>query len=151
MTLSAATPDPRSAPYLDLSDPAFSIRSPAVQTARAASWFARTPYGLAVLRYDDVQRLLRHPKLRQGSHLWPKHNDVTGTFATWWTSMLLCQEGETHARQRRMANPAFSPKLIADLLPTFQALANRLIDRFATAGECDFVAEFAEPYVFHPG
>ena len=135
------------APYLDVADPAFSIRSAEVKAARAASWFARTPYGLAVLRYDEVQKMLRHPKLRQGSHLWPQHNGVTtGKFATWWCNMLLCQEGDTHARLRRMANPAFSPKLIADLQPTFQALANRLIDSFIDRGECEFIAEFTEPY-----
>jgi cytochrome P450 len=134
-------------PYLDVADPTFSIRSEAVRDARARSWYARTPYGLAVLRYDEVQKLLRHPKLRQGSHLWPQHNGVTtGKFATWWCNMLLCQEGESHARLRRMANPAFSPKLIADLQPKFQALANRLIDRFHDRGECDFIAEFTEPY-----
>jgi cytochrome P450 len=134
-------------PYLDVADPGFSIRSQAVRDARDRSWYARTPYGIAVLRYDEVQKLLRHPKLRQGSHLWPQHNGVTtGKFATWWCNMLLCQEGETHARLRRMANPAFSPKLIADLQPKFQALANRLIDRFYDRGECDFVAEFTEPY-----
>lgn len=43
------------APYLDVADPTFSIRSQAVAAARAQSWFARTPYGLAVLRYDEVQ------------------------------------------------------------------------------------------------
>ncbi len=40
------------APYLDVADPAFSIRSAEVKAARAQSWFARTPYGIAVLRYD---------------------------------------------------------------------------------------------------
>jgi len=30
-------------PYLDVSDPAFSIRSEAVARARDASWCARTP------------------------------------------------------------------------------------------------------------
>lgn len=135
------------APYLDVADPAFSIRSAEVKAARAQSWFARTPYGIAVLRYDEVQKMLRHPKLRQGSHLWPQHNGVTsGTFARWWCDMLLCVEGDTHARLRRMANPAFSPKLIADLQPKFQALANRLIDAFIDKGECDFIAEFTEPY-----
>jgi len=133
-------------PYLDVADPDFSIRSDTVRQARAQSWYARTPYGLAVLRYDDVQKLLRHPKLRQGSYLWPKHNDVEGRFATWWMSMLLSQEGETHARLRRMANPAFSPRLIASLQPKFLALANKLIDGFAAKGECDFIAEFSEPY-----
>jgi len=135
------------APYLDVADPAFSIRSQAVKDARSQSWFARTPYGIAVLRYDEVQKMLRHPKLRQGSHLWPQHNGVTtGKFATWWCNMLLCVEGDTHARLRRMANPAFSPKLIADLQPKFQVLANRLIDQFHARGSCDFIAEFTEPY-----
>lgn len=135
------------APYLDVADPAFSIRSQAVKDARSLSWFARTPYGIAVLRYDEVQKMLRHPKLRQGSHLWPQHNGVTtGKFATWWCNMLLCVEGDTHARLRRMANPAFSPKLIADLQPKFQVLANRLIDQFHARGSCDFIAEFTEPY-----
>jgi len=93
-----------------------------------------------------VQKLLRHPKLRQGSYRWPSHNGVTGLFARWWESMLLSQEGTTHARLRRMANPAFSPKLIGTLQPKFIALANRLIDGFADKGECDFIAEFTEPY-----
>lgn len=135
------------APFLDVADPSFSIRSQAVREARARSWFARTPYGIAVLRYDEVHKLLRHPKLRQGSHLWPQHNGVTtGRFARWWCNMLLCVEGETHARLRRMANPAFSPKLIAELQPRFQALANRLIDAFIDRGECEFIGEFCEPY-----
>lgn len=133
-------------PFLNVADPAFSVRSQAVLDARSASWCARTPYGLAVLRYDDVQKLLRHPKLRQGSYRWPEMNGVTGLFARWWSSMLLSQEGEPHARLRRMANPAFSPKLIGALQPKFQALANRLIDGFARRGECDFIAEFTEPY-----
>ncbi len=133
-------------PFLDVADPKFSIRSQAVLDARDASWCARTSYGLAALRYDDVQKLLRHPKLRQGSYRWPAHNGVTGLFARWWEAMLLSQEGDTHARLRRMANPAFSPKLISSLIPKFQALANMLIDQFAAKGECDFIADFTEPY-----
>lgn len=133
-------------PYLDVADPGFSIRSAAVAAAREASWVARTNYGLAVLRYDDVQKMLRHPKLRQGSYRWPALNDVTGDFARWWESMLLSQEGDNHARLRRMANPAFSPKLITSLAPKFTELANMLIDDFAPKGKCDFIAEFTEPY-----
>lgn len=133
-------------PWLDLADPAFSIRSHEVMAAREQAWVARTPYGLAVLRYDDVQKLLRHPKLRQGSYRWPALNNVTGHFARWWESMLLSQEGDNHARLRRMANPAFSPKLITTLAPRFTELATMLIDRFAAKGECDFIADFTEPY-----
>lgn len=133
-------------PYLDFADPSFSIRSQDVREARAKSWYARTPYGLAVLRYDDMQKLLRHPDLRQGSYQWPEHNKVTGKFADWWIRMLLNRVGEDHARLRRLANPAFSPKLITSLQPKFFALANELIDGFAAKGRCEFMAEFSEPY-----
>jgi hypothetical protein len=60
-------------PFLKLSDPKFSIRSREVRKA-----------GIAVLRYDDVGKLLRDPRLRQGSYAWPAHNDVTGIFADWY-------------------------------------------------------------------
>lgn len=133
-------------PFLNLSDPSFSIRSPAVRAARDQSWCARTPYGLAVLRYEEVGKLLRDPRLRQGSYAWPAHNQATGRFAEWWLAMLLNRIGEDHARLRRLANPAFSPKLIGALKPKFEALAHELIDGFAKRGHCDFMAEFSEPY-----
>jgi len=37
------------APFLDVADPGFSVRSAEVHQAREASWYARTSYGLAVL------------------------------------------------------------------------------------------------------
>ena len=133
-------------PYLDMTDPNFSIRSDDVNAAREASWCARTNYGLAVLRYDEVHKLMRVARLRQGSYAWPKLNGVTGHFANWWENMLLSQEGANHARLRRLANPAFSPKLVISLRPAFAALANELIDNFVEKGSCEFMADFAEPY-----
>jgi cytochrome P450 len=132
--------------YLDIADPAFSIRSKAVRDAREANWYARTPYGLAILRYAEVGALLRDPRLRQGSHKWPALNDATGLFADWWVRMLLNRVGGDHARLRRLANPAFSPKLIGALQPKFEAIANDLIDGFARRDRCEFMAEFSEPY-----
>lgn len=135
-----------SLPYLDISDANFSIRSSEVLAAREAHWCARTNYGLAVLRYDEVHKLMRDARLRQGSYAWPALNGVSGHFAGWWSRMLLSQEGANHARLRRLANPAFSPKLVIGLRPKFAALAHELIDAFIERGECEFMAEFAEPY-----
>ena len=134
------------APFLDVADPSFSIRSQAVIDAREQSWFAKTSYGIAVLRYDEVNALIRDQRLRQGSYAWPAHNNATGSFADWWMRMLLSKEGADHSRLRRLANPAFSPKLVRQLTPAFQDSANSLIDAFIGAGECDFVTQFAEPY-----
>ena len=138
---------PDAVPYFDISDPSFSITSAAVHEARERSWYARTNYGLAVLRYDEVGRLLKHPKLRQGSVAWPAHNGVTeGPFARWWASWVLNKEGEEHHRLRRLMNPAFANRHVRGLVPRFQALATELVDGFAAPDRCEFVTEFAEPY-----
>lgn len=135
------------APYFNVSDPAFSIQSEQVRKAREQSWYARTNYGIAVLRYDEVSRLLKDRRLRQGSWAWPQHHGITsGPFFDWWKDMILNLEGEDHHRLRRLLNPAFSPKLLASLVPRFQALAGELIDAFHESGRCEFVRDFAEPY-----
>jgi cytochrome P450 len=134
-------------PFLGVADPAFSVRSADVRQAREASWYARTSYGLAVLRHDQVARLIRHPNLRQGSRLWPAHHGITsGPFADWWASWVLNKEGEAHRRLRRLLNPAFSRRIIDRLRPRFEALAGELADAFASRGRCEFMSEFAVPY-----
>ncbi|MBL8931086.1 MAG: cytochrome P450 [Kineosporiaceae bacterium] len=132
--------------YLPVSDPSFSVQSELVRQARDHNWCARTPYGLAVLRYDEVNRLIKDRRLRQGSWAWPAHNGVTGRFADWWGGWLLNMEGEDHARLRRLLNPAFSPKMLTELSPRFIALAHELIDAFSETGQCEYVSQFAEPY-----
>jgi cytochrome P450 len=134
------------AAYLDVDDPKFSIRSEAVREARARNWYARTPYGIAVLRYEEVDKLLRDERLRQGSYRWPAHNKAQGSFAEWWLRMLLNREGQDHKRLRRLANPAFAPRFIASLQPQFAIIANDLIDQFANEGRCEFMGAFSEPY-----
>ncbi len=134
-------------PFFDVTDPQFSITSEAVHAAREQSWYATTPYGIAVLRYEQMNKLLKSRQLRQGSVAWPAHNGVTeGPFARWWDSWILNKEGEEHRRLRRLMSPAFSQQLIAGLVPRFQALAGELIDNFAEPDRCEFVGEFAEPY-----
>jgi cytochrome P450 len=135
------------APYLDLGDERFSVGSEEVMRARELGWFARTNYGLAVLRYDEVSELLKDRRLHQGSAAWPAHNGVTGgPFVEWWSDSLLNREGEGHARLRRLLSPAFSPAVIKPLLPRFRALAAELIDAFLPDGRCEFMSAFATPY-----
>ncbi|MFF5259219.1 cytochrome P450 [Actinomadura viridis] len=134
-------------PYFNVADPAFSVQSEEVRRAREQGWYARTNYGIAVLRYDEVKRLLKHPRLRQGSARWPEHHGITtGPFAEWWANWVLNKEGEDHHRLRRLMNPAFSRRLISGLVPRFRALAGELVDGFAEPDRCEFVSEFAEPY-----
>jgi cytochrome P450 len=144
--MSTRTPD-AAVPFFDIADPAFSVTSAEVRRAREAGWYARTSYGLAVLRYDQVSRLIRHPALRQGSRLWPAHHGITsGPFADWWASWVLNLEGEAHQRMRRLLSPAFSRRIVEALRPRFADLAGELADSFTSTGRCEFMADFAEPY-----
>lgn len=145
-------------PYFDIADPAFSVQSDEVRAARAVSWYARTNYGLAVLRHDEMSALLKDRRLVQGSARWPERNGVTdGPFAHWWARTLLNLEGTDHDRIRRLLKPAFSPKLVERLTPRFRELADELVDGFAPTersaggtsmgtGRCEFIADFAEPF-----
>ena len=132
--------------YFNIADPAFVIDSESVLAAREESWYVRTNYGLAVLRYDEVSALLKDRRLKQGSAAWPAHHGVTGPFADWWSRALLNLEGDDHARLRRLLNPVFAPKAIGEMAPRFRALGNELIDAFADEGRCEFMSQFSEPY-----
>lgn len=135
------------APYLDISAPDFSMHSEAVRDAREASFYARTNYGLAILRYAEVTQLLKSPSLSQGSARWPEHHGVhSGIFHEWWSKNLLVLEGDEHHRIRRLLNPAFSPTVARRLESQFAAIAEELVAGFIDKGEVEFVGEFAEPY-----
>ena len=134
-------------PFFDVADPGFSVSSEEVHRARETCWYARTSYGLAVLRHDQASRLIRHPNLRQGSPAWPAHHGITsGPFASWWASWVLNKEGADHQRLRKLLNPAFTRRVVAAMEPRFCALADELVASFAEPGRCEFMAEFAEPY-----
>jgi cytochrome P450 len=134
-------------PYFDVSDPDFSVSSAQVRAARERSWYARTNFGLAVLRYEQTSVLLKDRRLRQGSFAWPEQHGITeGLLHRWWSLIMLSVEGDDHRRLRRLANPAFSRALMEKMVPGFRRLAAELIDAFAGRGRCEFVSEFAEPY-----
>ena len=133
--------------FLDFNEIGFSIRSDQVMAARESNWYATTPFGIAILRYEDANTLLKDKRLFQGTRKWPSHYGIEdGLLAAWWQKMLLSIEGEDHLRLRKLAGPAFSPKTIEPLAPFFADLANELIDNFIDKGSCEFMSEFAEPF-----
>ncbi len=133
-------------PFLDLSDPAFSTRSQAVLEARAGHWCARTPYGLAVLRYREVGLLLRDRRLRQGSHAWPQTNGLEGRFADFWRNSVISHEGTDHRALRDLIVPVLNDDFIARLRPVFAKIAGDLCDRLAETGRCEFQEAFSIPF-----
>jgi cytochrome P450 len=134
-------------PLLNIVDPAFDPLGPGVFRAQEGAWYARTPLGVAALRYDEVAALLKDRRLRQGavSHL-AVQGITAGPLAEWWSRIILNVEGEAHDRQRRLVRRAFTPRAVEALRPAMRAVAGELVDAFAPAGRCDFMAQFADPY-----
>ncbi|MGH3868096.1 MAG: cytochrome P450 [Pseudonocardiaceae bacterium] len=131
----------------DILDPAFRVNSPEVRAAADASWWARTPIGIAVLRYQECLTLLRDRRLRHGSlDGLVAYGVTTGLFADWLRTMLLNLEGHPHQRQRQLVSKAFTQRSIDVLRPFMRAKAHELVDGFADDGSCEFMATFADPY-----
>ncbi len=132
--------------YLDFSDPAFSTRSEAVTDARNRHWCARTPYGLAVLRYRQAGMLLRDRRLRQGSYAWPDKHRLQGAFAEFWTRSVISREGASHRRLRDLCVPVLSDTFVNSLIPAFDTIASELCDALAQKDRTEFMQAFAIPF-----
>lgn len=133
--------------FLDILDPQFRCSSPEVRAAARAGWWARTPIGLAVLRYRECVALLRDRRLRHGSRDMLTAQGVTsGPFAQWLGAMLLNVEGEPHQRLRRLIASAFTQRRVDALRPFMRSTTHELVDTFVATGQCEFMADFADPY-----
>ena len=134
-------------PFLDLLSPDFEFDSAAIKAAREESWLARTPFGFAVLRYDEISSILKDPRLHQGSAAILALRGVTdGPLVDWWKGTILNIDGAEHTRLRRLVAKAFTPPAVERLRPFFRATAERLVDAFGPDGRCEFVSAFSEPY-----
>ena len=58
---------------------------------------------------------------------------------------MLNRDGETHRRLRSLVSKAFTPKVISNLRPRIEAIAQELIDRVVDRGTMDLVSEYAFP------
>jgi cytochrome P450 len=131
----------------DILDPAFRIDSPEVRAAADTNWWARTPIGLVVLRYQECVTLLRERRLRHGAgELVAAYGVTSGAFAQWLQTTLLCTEGQAHQRQRRLVSAAFTQRSVDRVRPFMRAKTHELIDGFAGNGSCEFMTAFADPY-----
>jgi cytochrome P450 len=134
--------------FVDTLDPAYDADiHGAHAAARKQSWYARTPFGLLLLGYEDVLACLRDRR-------WHEHGAAAlagagiseGPLWQWFHEILSNQEGEEHSRLRRLVSQAFTPRSVERLRPVMRAQADEFIDRIAGAGECEFVADFAAGY-----
>ena len=132
---------------IDVTDPAGRPDDPEVRPARAAHWCARTPIGLAVLRYDKLTSLLGDRRLAQGSHRILTAQGLTeGPLVEWMNTMILSMEGDDHQRVRRLVSRASTPRAVTALRPRMREIVDELVDAFPAPGTTvEFMTAFADP------
>jgi cytochrome P450 len=136
------------APVLDLYGVDFRERPHEVLgSLRERDWWAATPVGPAVLRYEPVQELLGLRQLRTpGVDFLALQGITEGLLVETMRSFLLNSDGDDHQRLRRLVSKAFTVRRVEDFRPSVRAHADDLIAGLARTGRADFVPAFAEPF-----
>ncbi len=102
-----------------------------------------------VTRYDDAEavllddeRFVRDPRLAL-----PPEQVSAGLpeFFSFIDSNMLNRDGDDHRRLRRLVSKAFTPRMVEQLRPRIQEIADELIDGVAADGEMELVSAFAFP------
>jgi cytochrome P450 len=131
-------------PEIDLFGLARAEAQAILAETRKQHWLAKNQFGYSVTRYEDVVAILRDRR-------W---FSALGTdFAGDGTPMgprtegsILTMEGPNHARLRRLAAPAFTPKSADRLRPFMREVIGGLVDKVAPTGRCELVEDVCEPY-----
>jgi len=90
-------------------------------------------------RYEDVVWALRHPEI------FSSKMDLQMALGTERPMIPQQIDPPDQTRYRRILDPRFSRRRMAEIEPQVRASARRLIDAFVERGECDFPREFAVP------
>jgi len=157
MTLEAKADQTPPAPAFRPADPAYvDDPYPALAAARAAAPVheATAPYNAwFAVRHDDVDRLLRDPKLYS-------HDPRKAAPGTFMHAFLEANEGATggeqlsmlfldapdHTRLRGLVNRAFTPRAVEALRPRMEQIAANLLDAVAGETTFDLMPALAAPF-----
>jgi cytochrome P450 len=113
---------------------------------RGKGWLARMPFGYTVVDYEDVVAILRDRRWHSAISVAPSMMGGEDLLGRENRQSILSMEGPEHARLRRLAAPAFTPKAADRLRPFMRDVVNGLVDAFAADGRCELVADVCDPY-----
>ena len=115
---------------------------------REQSWIARAdPVGWIVLDHEAVAFFMRTSQANFPGILMLEVQGITE--GPMWDRMkgnLLDLRGDDHRRQRKLVQPAFSPKEADKLRPLMRQELEKLWETVEADGGCDFVEAVAQPY-----
>jgi cytochrome P450 len=134
-------------PFLDVMADDFQRDPDGVLTMlRRQQRFVRSRRGVEVLRYDDVNALVRDTRLdAQSADVYARMGapDSLVTFAA--DGLLVAMSGEKHRRIRRVFSAGFRVSHVEKMRAEIRAIAEELLAGWP-AETCDFVADFSNPF-----
>jgi cytochrome P450 len=95
-----------------------------------------------VLRYDEIERLARDPRMMGVGLSWFDVMGIEGALRQWYGSLMFTSEGEAHGRLRRLVSRAFTPRAVERLRDDAAKLVNEGFVQMEADGECDLVQVF---------
>ncbi len=99
----------------------------------------------AVVRHADISEISRHPELYCSGQGAVSILDLPPEMVEYFAGMI-STDNPRHARLRRIVSAAFNPRRIISIEENIEEVADRVIQRAAGLGECDFVTEIATPF-----
>ena len=136
------------APFVDWFDPeVIADPEPLLSDLRSRTAVARMPLGASVIRREEVRQLLSDPRLISSIPALVRIQGVSeGPLYDMVAASVIAIDGPDHTRLRRLVSRSFTPTAAARHRPAMRKLVNELVDGFAAAGRCEFVADFADHY-----
>jgi hypothetical protein len=97
-----------------------------------------------VLRYTDIERLSKDPRVRATENDFPKLLGITeGALFDIFQHGMLAANNEAHQRRRSPFSRTFAVRMINELRPHIRRSVKELIDGFYDVGRVEFVDQFA--------
>jgi hypothetical protein len=98
-----------------------------------------------VARYADCQSVLKDDRFSRRAAALRTSALPEGDTADQYTTRLVCLDGASHRRLRRIANGPFLPRRVASWAPRIDSAGRDVLTQRARPRQMDFLAEFAYP------
>jgi cytochrome P450 len=108
-------------------------------------WFLTRYDDVVAMLLDDERFVLDRKLALTPEELEARPNPIPPDLEELINTHVLTTDGDDHRRLRRLVSKAFTPKMVEQLRPRIQEIADELLDELPPSGEADLVDAFAFP------
>lgn len=108
-------------------------------------WFLTRHEDVVAMLLDDERFVLDPTNALTPEELEARPDPIPPELAELINRHVLTTDGDDHRRLRRLVSKAFTPRMVEQLRPRIQEIADELIDGLGESGEADLVDAFAFP------